>query len=202
MRNQLSLYLITCGLLLAAPLLQAESAIVTLAKAQQVLNQANSIIEKYQKYTTELEAPDPIEGNKGKYILPYHASGETTEWADKALTAQAGAAAGEQAANVATKTIATKVPFGSAFGGLMKNKGKEMAAVTAIGGWDYIRETSSLSFKKLDDYAVWLHVNHSGSIEYEKTLAAAMAIYPDLEKDYDNAIKDAYKDAEKLWKKK
>ena len=80
--------------------------------------------------------------------------------------------------------------------GLAKKKGKEMGAVAAVGGEKFMRQTSSRSFNNLDDYAVYLHVTHAGTAGYDQALAAAMAVYPELEAGYQPAIQNAYKRAQ------
>ena len=91
--------------------------------------------------------------------------------------------------------------FRSFMASAMKSKGKEAGAVMAIGGWDFIKESSTHSFKKLDEYSVYMHSEFQGTAEYEKALAAAMAIYPKLEKSHKKAVDKAYKDARKRAKK-
>lgn len=120
-----------------------------------------------------------------------------TAWATKTLNAKLGSLAGEKAGEQAGKALASKVPFGGFASGLMKNKGKEMGAMAAIGGADFIKKSSSVSFNNLEDYAVYLHVKYSTNGDYTQALAAAMAIYPSLETGYDNAVKSAYQRAAK-----
>jgi hypothetical protein len=139
----------------------------------------------------------PITNNSGKFLIPYTPDGQLTEWATKTLSTQVGAAIGAKAGEEAGKHLAAKVPFGGLASGLVKKKGKEMGAVAAIGGMDFIKQTSSLSFNNLDDYAVYLHVTHANSGGYAQALAAAMAIYPSLEKGYDAAVKKAYQQAKR-----
>ncbi|MFK7865522.1 MAG: hypothetical protein AB8B95_15000 [Pseudohongiellaceae bacterium] len=101
------------------------------------------------------------------------------------------------ASDKAVNALATKVPFGSLVGGFAKRKSKELGAVTAIGGWDFIRESSSLSFSRLKDYSVYMHSQFYGLPGYEEALASAMAIYPALEKSHDNSVERAYKQAKR-----
>ncbi len=161
-------------------------------KAQVILSKVLEYTSKYQVQTGTLEAPLPLTSNKGKYFVPYNAEGQITEWATKTLNTQVGAAIGAKAGEEAGKHVAARVPFGGLASGLMKKKGKEIGAVTAIGGTEYIRKTSALSFNNLDDLAVYMHVKHGSSGDYAQALAAAMAIYPALEGSYDNAIRSAY----------
>lgn len=164
-----------------------------LVKAQVILGKVTQIMDKYREMTVELEAPEPLEGVKGKFLLPYTAEGEPTEWAQKALSAEAGKLIGEKVGDKAVGALASKVPFGGLAGGLMKKKVKETAGVMALGGMDFIKETSDQSFNSLNDYAVYLHVRHGSEPSYKETLAAAVALYPDLEKTMPSAIQQAYK---------
>jgi hypothetical protein len=195
------------GLLAGFLILQPLSAfddMATVVKAQVVLGQVDQIIDKYEEVQALLDSgaimmdvPDPRYDNEGEYLLPFDIDGKPTEWAKKALNAKVGAKAGEVAAEQAGKAIASKVPFGGMFAGAMKKKAKEVGAVSAIGGWDTIRESSSLSFDKLSDYSVYLHNEFGGEAGYEQALAAAMAIYPELEKSHRRALDKAYRDARK-----
>ena len=45
----------------------------------------------------------------------------------------------------------------------------------------------------MTDYAVYLHVRHSKDSNYREVLAAAMALYPDLEGRIEGAVADAYR---------
>ena len=161
-------------------------------KAQVILGKVLEYTAKYQVQTGSIEAPQPLTNNKGKYFVPYNAEGQITEWATKTLNTQVGAAIGAKVGEEAGKQLAAKVPFGGLASGLMKKKGKEMGAVAAIGGTEFIRKTSALSFNNLDDMAVYMHVKHGSSGDYAQALAAAMAIYPALESSYDGAIRSAY----------
>ena len=173
----------------------SSSAAGDIVRAQMVINKVIQIVGEYQKLTQQnvlLEAPTPIAANTGQYLLPYKANGEATEWAVKAVSAQVGKLVGEQAGDAATRAVASKVPFGGLASGLIKKKTKEVAAVTALGGSEYLKKTSELSFNDLSDYAVYLHVHHSGDANYQQVLATALAVYPDLENRFDGAIKAAY----------
>jgi len=161
-------------------------------KAQVILGKVLEYTSKYQVQTGTIEAPLPLTNKKGKYFVPYNAEGQITEWATKTLNTQLGAAIGAKAGEEAGKQLAARVPFGGLASGLMKKKGKEMGAVAAIGGTEFIKKTSELSFNNLDDLAVYMHVKHGSSGDYAQALAAAMAIYPALEGSYDNAIRSAY----------
>jgi len=166
-------------------------------KAQVILGKVLEYTAKYQVQTGSIEAPQPLTNNKGKYYVPYNAEGQITEWATKTLNTQVGAAIGAKAGEEAGKHLAAKVPFGGLASGMMKKKGKEMGAVAAIGGTEYIKKTSALSFNNLDDMAVYMHVKHGSSGDYAQALAAAMAIYPALEGGYDGAIRGAYQRAQR-----
>ena len=180
----------------------------SIVKAQVVLGQVTQVVDKYKEVqalldqgVVELDVPAPQENAEGKFLLPFDAAGNPTEWATKAVTAKAGGAAGEAVGGKAAEMLASKVPFGGLFAGAAKSKAKEAGAVMAIGGWDFIKEASSLSFDNLDDYSVYMHSEFNGLPGYEEALAAAMAVYPKLEKSHKKAIDKAYKDAKKRAKK-
>jgi hypothetical protein len=158
-------------------------------KAQILINQAISVKQQFDKLTQDkggplvLEAPEPVKGADEKYLLPYRADGELTAWAEKGLgvSGKVAAAAGEKAGEAAGKALASKVPFGGLAAGVLKSKGKEMGASASLGGMDFIKANSELSFKALNDFAVHLFVRHGNDGNYKEVLAVAMALYPDLE---------------------
>lgn len=172
--------------------------------AQVILGQISQLAAKYNDVqdllsagTITLEVPEPAEGNTGKFYFPYNPNGYLTPWAEKAINAQIGAEVGGRAANGAITSLASKVPLGGLFAGKAKDKAKEAGAVVAIGGWDFIRENTDISFNSLSDLSVYMHSEFNGESDYETALAAAMALYPELERGHERAIDKAYKDARK-----
>ncbi len=174
-----------------------------LAKAAKVLREIQELSGYINAVapTAEITVPTPRQDTDGQYISPYRSDGTLAEWARKAVGGAAGAAlgnlAGDQLGKAATKELAAKVPGGALIGGLFGKKAKkalaETAAVKAIGGWDYIKETSDLSFDNTMDLAVYLHANYaSADPDYAQALAAAMGVYPRLQGAYEPAIKRAY----------
>lgn len=196
--------LILAGLLGCGSMLSLAADWGTFLKAQAVLGQVEQIVDKYQDVQQlldqgeiELLLAEPRADADGKFVFPFSSDGNITEWAEKAISAQAGAQVGAVAGEKAAGALASKVPFGGLAAGALKGKSKELAAVTAVGGWDFIRESSDLSFDKQDDFSVYMHARFAGQADYENALAAAMAIYPDMEKNHRKAVDKAYKDARK-----
>lgn len=195
------LYLFALGLLFNSSLFADMGSII---KAQVVLGQVTQVVGKYKEVQAMLDAGTltldyeaPIEGNTGNFLLPFDEGGNPTAWADKALNAQVGALAAEKASGAAINAAVAKVPFGGFMAGAAKDKAKGAGAIAAIGGWDFIKESSSLSFDRLDDYSIYLHQEYNGLPGYEQALAAAMAIYPKLEKSYKSYVDKAYQNARK-----
>lgn len=180
----------------------------SIVKAQVVLGQVTQVVDKYKEVQAlldqgiiTLDYEEPIFGNSGKFLLPFDEGGNPTAWADKALNAQVGAMAAEKATDSAINAAAAKVPFGGFLAGAAKSKAKGAGAIVAIGGWDFIKESSSLSFDRLDDYSIYMHAEFNGLPGYEQALAAAMAVYPKLEKSHKRFIDKAYRDAKKRARK-
>ncbi|MFP1678482.1 hypothetical protein ACLD02_07255 [Alloalcanivorax sp. C16-2] len=134
-----------------------------------------------------------ITGNGGAYLSPYTSDGVAAEWVDKAINARMGAATGSAlgtaAGAYAGRKLMEKVPggglLGSFFGGSAGSKiGKSTGRDTAIqasGGWDYIRATSDLSFRSVDDMARWLISEHGDNATFAEVIKATSAVYPDLQ---------------------
>lgn len=181
----------------ALPSLALATGVADVVKAQAVLAKVIELTKKYPQASGVVVAPQPLANNGGQYQLPYGSNGALTEWANKTLNVQLGAIAGEKAGEMAGNAVASHVPFGGLMGGAFKKKGKQLGAVAAVGGPEFIKKSSDRSFNNLDDYAVYLHVKHSADGGYTQALAAAMAIYPELEKSYDGAVQKAYAAAAK-----
>ncbi len=189
--------LLLVAALLALPSIAFAIDAGDLVRAQKVLNVVLKVTSKYQAMSVDVPAPTPLTDDSGKYFVPYNAKGEPTEWATKAFNAQAGAAVGAKVGEKAAGALAAKVPFGGLLAGAAKNKGKSLGAFAAVGGPEFVKKTSDFSFKKLDDYIVYLHVTHSSSPGYAQTLATVMSIYPEVEKNYQSSLQRAYQTASK-----
>ncbi len=197
--------LATALLLLSLPsFLSASSSIGDIVRAQVIINQVLQVVAKAKEIRgatgggaapAEPVAPEPLptDAKGAKFFLPFDADGNLTGWANKALTAQVGSAVGAKAGEKAGSMLASKVPVA---GGLLamgaKKKGKEMGAIAAVGGAKFIKESSTYSFANVQDLALYMHINCSDNPDYVKGFAAAMALYPELEKTYEATVKKAY----------
>jgi len=198
MKNSLRSFLVVLTGLSLAGSASADATVADVVKAQAILTSVIKFTQQYQAVTAKVTVPQPLPNNSGKYYLPYDGKGELTAWAQKALGAQVGAAVGGKIGEKAGQQVASQVPVpfaGALIGGFAKKKGKEMGAAAALGGPEFIKNSSSLSFNSLEDYSVYLNQTHGGGVDYAKALAAAMALYPDLAKKYEPSVKNAYKAA-------
>ncbi len=141
---------------------------------------------------SEMDAPEPIADNSGEYMCPYTSDGVMCEWTDKAVNASMGSTIGKTAGAYAGAKALEQVPFvGGFLGGMAGDAiGREMA-IQASGGWEYIKETSDLSFNNLEEMAVYMYVNHSTHEHYQAVLKATGEIYPDFNKVYTSALVSA-----------
>ena len=141
---------------------------------------------------SELKAPAPIEGDAGRYASPFTSDGVTAGWVTKSMQVKAAGQIGAMAGSYAGQKALENVPF---VGGFLGQKagaaiGNSMA-LSAIGGEEFIRETTDLSFDSLQDMAVYMYVNYSANPEYEKILDATFALYPDFQTAYYPALQAA-----------
>ena len=196
MKNLYRLVLAFIALAVSCQLSSAAS-MADVAKAQAIINKINQLVEKYREMTIQLEAPDSLNGGKGKFLVPFTDDGNLTPWASKALTAQAGSAVGEKAGSAVGNALSSKVPLGGLMRGSAKKKGKQIGTAAALGGMALIKETTDRSLNNVDDYIVYLHVVHGSNPDSQSGLASAMALHPEMEGRIDFAIKNAYKKAAK-----
>jgi hypothetical protein len=196
----LLLLLVLPSLLIAS----SSSAIGDIVRAQVIINQVLQVVAKAKEVRAatgggaapaEPVAPEPLslEDKAAKFFLPFDSEGNLTGWANKAITAQVGSAVGAKAGEKAGSMLASKVPLA---GGLLamgaKKKGKELGAIAAVGGAKFIKESSTYAFGNVQDLALYMHLNCASNPDYVKGFAAAMALYPDLEKTYETTVKKAY----------
>ncbi|MFQ5647056.1 MAG: hypothetical protein ACE5GM_09010 [bacterium] len=155
-----------------------------------------------------LALPEPVSDNTGRYLSPYTQDEVLAEWVDKVSQAKIGSFLGKtvclllsNASNprVVRKGRRRRGPI--VVHGLVRNQvasrvGDEIGrdlAIKAIGGWEYIREKSDLSFNSLDNMIVYLYIKYSRTDHYQGALDAASTIYPQLERRYYRAIRNARK---------
>lgn len=141
-----------------------------------------------------MTAPDPIAGNQGQYMCPYTSDGVMAEWTDNAINASMGSTIGKVGGAIAGQQVLEQVPFvGGLLGGYVGEKVGRQVAISACGGWDFIKESSDLSFDDPSDMAVYLYVTHSSHEHYDAALNAAFEIYPELKDAYYPALVSASK---------
>lgn len=141
---------------------------------------------------TQLKAPAPIEGSSGKYASPFTSDGVTAGWVTKSMQVKAAGQIGSMAGNYAGQKAMENVPFVGGF--LGKKAGEAMGrsmALKSIGGEEYLRSSTDLSFNSLQDMAVYMYVNYSSNPEYQKILDATYAIYPEFQTAYMPALQAA-----------
>ena len=141
---------------------------------------------------SEIRVPVPIEGNTGKYMAPYTSDDVVAEWATKAISVEAGSKAGEAVGAYAGAKALEQIPFfGSWLGRAAGEKAGRALALSNIGGEEFIKETSDLSFNSTDELAVWMYAKHGLHESYQDVLKAVQTIYPDLKEGYFRALSDA-----------
>ena len=200
-----STHILLCGALCVGSLASARADLdpADIAKAARVIQDITELTQQIQAYApgTPIAGPEPRHDAEGDYISPYRSDGTLTDWARKGIGSAAGAAVGnligDEIGDRAAGALASKVPGGAMLGGLFgraaKKKAQETAAVLAVGGWDYIKETSDLSFDSASDLAVYLHLNHAGvDPDFALAVSAAMGVYPRLVGAYEPAVERAY----------
>ncbi|HVZ64397.1 MAG TPA: hypothetical protein VG936_07485 [Lacunisphaera sp.] len=165
----------------------------TLAKLKEVQAAANTVAGAASAEAPPAPVPPAaLTDGSGKFFLPFDDKGNLAGWANKGVSGAVGSAVGAKAGEKAGSMLAAKVPFGGLLAMGAKKKGKELGAAAAMGGPDFIKKSSSYSFNSLEDLSLYMHLNCSGNADYVKGFAAAMALYPDLDKTYEVTVKKAY----------
>lgn len=138
---------------------------------------------------TALRAPTPIMGNTGKFMSPYTEDGTVAAWVEKGRAASAGAGVGGFLGAQAGQKLAENIPFvGGMIGKSIGETAGRAVALKMVGGEEFIRANSDLSFNTVQDLAVYMYVKNSAHKDYQEALKLAQAIYPELQEAYYPAI--------------
>lgn len=144
--------------------------------------------------------PTPLEGNGGKYMCPYTSDDVLAEWVDKGINVKTGeaigAGVGAVAGGYAGQQIMNQVPLvGGLLGSLVGKAAGEaigrQAAVSSFGGWEYVKETSDLSFNSVDDMVVYIYLKHAGDANFPDVVKAVSTLYPEVSERFDVVLSSA-----------
>ena len=133
-------------------------------------------------------AGGPIQGNTGKYMSPFTSDGTTAGWITKSMQVKAAGQIGSMAGQYAGQKAMEQVPLIGGF--LGKKAGEKLGrevALKSIGGEEFLRSTSDLSFETPQDLADYVKANFSDRQDLPKILQATYSIYPDVEAAWPNA---------------
>ena len=143
----------------------------------------------------QIHAPQPIAGNSGKYMSPYTEDGTVAAWVEKGKSASAGAGIGGFVGAQAGQKLAENIPFvGSWLGQAVGEKAGRAIALKMVGGEEFIRANSDLSFNSVNELAVYMYATNSSHKDYAQALKLTQEIYPELKQAYFPAIITASRD--------
>ncbi len=129
-------------------------------------------------------APKPIEGNGGRFMSPFTSDGVTAEWVTKSMKVQSSGQIGQAAGQIAGDQLLSRIPFAGMFAGEATKSLARSAALKSIGGEEFLKSSSDLSFDDLSAMAAYMYAYHSAHIEYGRIIGATSAIYPDFKQVY------------------
>lgn len=142
----------------------------------------------------DVKVPTPLLNNSGAFMSPYTQDGVVAPWVDKAVSVKLGTTIGSTAGALIGQQIMGQIPI---VGGILGEKlGREtarMIALEAIGGEEYIKSTSDMSFNSVPDLIVYVYAMHSTHPSYQDVFSAVSDIYPDMKQQYMSAIMAAAK---------
>lgn len=124
-----------------------------------------------------LRLPQPLPGSGGQYMSPFTEDDTVAPWVEKGLAVSAGMSAGSAVGNLAA---ASQNGSAALIGAGATLAAREMA-LQAVGGWEFIKANSDLSFNTAADLARDLHFRHAGHPQYRDVLAAVYPIYPEIQ---------------------
>lgn len=139
----------------------------------------------------ELSSVKAVTSNKGRYLSPFTVDGTLSKWVDKGLNIKAGELSGAALGGVLGKIVSPNSPLGAVFAASVGSAVGREIAIETFGGWDYIRETSNLSFDYLDEMAIYLYREFKDRPTYKDGMKAAFLVYPRLREVYPLAVRAA-----------
>lgn len=131
-----------------------------------------------------------IQGNTGKYMSPFTTDGVAAAWVEKSIQAKLGASVGSISGTFAAQSVADGAlvatgPFGAMLGAEIGRR----VALSLIGGEAVLRQSSDLSFNRLDQMALWLVATHGNHPKFDEIMNATFEIYPYLREKHDRVIR-------------
>lgn len=137
----------------------------------------------------QIHAPAPILGNSGKYMSPFTEDGTVALWVEKGRSASTGASVGGFVGAQAGAKLAENIPFiGGWIGQSVGESVGRTVALKMVGGEEFIKANSDLSFNSVNDLAVYMYAKNSSHKDYAEVLDLTQKIYPDLKSAYFPAI--------------
>ncbi|MCR5874752.1 hypothetical protein LRS10_11595 [Phenylobacterium sp. J426] len=126
-------------------------------------------------------AGEPIQGATGKYMSPFTTDGTTSGWVTKSMQVRATGQVAGLAGQYAAQKALENVPFVGMFGKQIGEQAGRAVALQSIGGEEFLKSTSDLSFATAQDLADYVKAHHADHPEIGKVMEATYAIYPDVQ---------------------
>jgi hypothetical protein len=141
---------------------------------------------------TALRAPAPIMGTTGKFMSPYTEDGTVAAWVEKGRNASTGASIGGFLGAQAGQKVAENIPFiGGILGQAVGEHAGRAIALKMVGGEEFIRANSDISFNSVNDLAVYMYAKNSTHKDFAEALKLTQEIYPELKTAYYQSIINA-----------
>jgi hypothetical protein len=133
----------------------------------------------------QLTAPVAIQDNSGEYLCSITKDKTLTEWSDKMANVGLGVSIGKTVGAIAGAQALKQIPFvGGFLGEMAGNAIGRKIAIESVGGMDFIKSKSDLSFANAEDLSLYLYVEYFNGAHYNEAVKAAMELYPELKKSY------------------
>ena len=140
------------------------------------------------------QAFDVVDGTTGLYMSPFTSDGVTSAWITKSMQVKAATQVGQMAGNYLGQKAMEQVPFVGGF--LGKKAGAAVGrqvALSAIGGEEFLRSSTDLSFNSAEALVGWTLANHGSREDIGQVMQAVIAIYPDVQAPYQVAAQQMKK---------
>jgi hypothetical protein len=132
--------------------------------------------------------PQPRMDSEGAFLSPFTSDEVVAPWVEKGMAAGIGAEVGALAGQKAMESV----PFvGGLLGDTVGRSVGRSAAIELVGGMDYMRSTTDMSFDNVNELIVYTWVKYEQHPSYAKVVDLIGKIYPEYGQNYMAALTNA-----------
>jgi hypothetical protein len=132
--------------------------------------------------------PQPRSDANGEFLSPFTSDEVVAPWVEKGIAAGIGAEVGSLVGQKAMENVPV---FGGLLGDSVGRSIGRSAAIEMVGGMDFMRSTTDMSFDEINDLIIYTWVKYENHPSYPKVIDLIGKIYPEFSANYTAALTNA-----------